>query len=193
MSQQNRHKIKQWFLTFPKSGDITKQEFINSLTEFGCSEFAKCVEETHKDGTKHLHAIYKFQDGVTKTSLLNYFRSEFPNDWKRIHVEPVRSMLKAQKYIDKEDPSPYVVGEYKESRGRKKSNLKEQIAQEMSKELFVKMKSEDIDEVYLAELQDEILVCSENSENSDYSDFLKKKLRGFQKNLNIETSHVTFS
>lgn len=179
MSQkQNRHKIKQWFFTFPKSGDLTRQEFINSLMEFGEAEFAKCVQETHKDGSKHLHAIYKFQNGVTKTSILKYLKDEYPNDWKRIHLEPVRSMLKAQQYVEKEDTSPYIIGEYKETRGRVKSTgMKKQIAKEIAQNLFYRMKCIDIEDAYLQEMQNELYQLRENSENSEYEQYLIKKIK----------------
>lgn len=116
MSKQNRNPISQWFLTFPKCKDCTKLEFMNSLQKFTTITAYKCVRETHLDGSFHIHSIIKTEKGVSKPKFLQFLRKEFPDDWKRIHIEPIRSIAHSMAYVDKEDPSPLIFGDLTISR-----------------------------------------------------------------------------
>lgn len=173
---QNRHKIKQWFFTFPKSGDLTKQEFMNSLTEFSPSLYYKCVKESHKDGTSHLHAIYKFTYGVSKANLLKFLKEEYPNDWKRIHIAPVRSMLKAQEYLSKEDQNPLISGEIIETRGRPKFQGRQPILNFVPAMIEAKMQAFDRANAlqHLRTLHDELRLVNKEPEN--YPEGIKSKM-----------------
>lgn len=106
----NRNPILQWFITFPKSGDVSKIAFSDFLTKVKPIQYLKAVSETHSDGTPHLHVIVKFKKGITKSQFLNEIQLSYPNDNKRIQVEPIRSLDHTIDYIDKEDTEPYILG-----------------------------------------------------------------------------------
>ncbi len=107
----NRHKVKKYFITFPKS-TLTRSEFYVILSEEYSTDilYFKCVQESHKDGTPHLHLIVIFRVGVSKPNMLKFFKRKLPNDNKRIKVEVLRSLKHALVYLDKEDKNPLVVG-----------------------------------------------------------------------------------
>lgn len=110
----NRNPIRQMFITFPKS-NISKHEFRDKLLRFE-PEYYKVCEELHQDGTPHLHALIKFKNKYSKAKVLSYFKEIYPDDYKRIDVEPVRSITKALLYLSKEDKTPLESGAYIESR-----------------------------------------------------------------------------
>lgn len=56
-------KIKQWFLTYPQH-DGTILELIEHLQSVGTVVQYVVAAEQHKDGSPHLHAYVKFEDGV---------------------------------------------------------------------------------------------------------------------------------
>lgn len=112
----NRNPVKQLFITFPKS-NIDKHTFRDALLRFE-PEYYKVVEEKHKDGTPHLHAVIKFKNKYSKSFIIKYFKEKYPNDYKRIDVQIVRSIQKSLEYLSKEDTSPLeTAGGYQESRG----------------------------------------------------------------------------
>lgn len=116
-TSNNRNPVKQWFLTFPKSSvaGVTKASFARTLDEHDI-KFAHIVQEDHKDDTQHLHAVLQFSNGITKAALLKWLKRMYPNDYKRIHVQPVRSLSKAVAYCGKEDTNPIVLGNYSDPR-----------------------------------------------------------------------------
>lgn len=115
----NRNPVKQFFITFPKS-NVDKVTFRDTILRFG-PDYYKVVEEKHKDGTPHLHCVLRTKNSYTKKFILTYLKEKFPDDYKRIDVEPVRSIKHALNYLSKEDTSPLVSGEYEERRNPKKS------------------------------------------------------------------------
>lgn len=110
----NRNPVKQLFFTFPKS-TIDKQQFRDDLLRFE-PDYYKVVQESHADGTPHLHAVVRFKNKYSKAYVLKYFKGLYPNDYKRIDVKPVRSIKRALLYLSKEDSNPLVSGEYKDNR-----------------------------------------------------------------------------
>ncbi len=110
----NRNKIKQWFITFPQT-TTTKVEMAERLDAL-TPKFYYIVQETHKEGGKHLHAVALLAP-VRKTDLLAKFKEWYPEDCKRIDIQPTRSIPKAIQYLEKEDKNPITKGEYKEKRG----------------------------------------------------------------------------
>ncbi len=104
----NRNPIKQWFITFPQcDGVVTKETFCSTLPKSSANMVA---QETHEDGSPHLHAILVFENAISKTNLLIHLKKVYPNDWKRIHIAPIKSMNKSIAYINKEDPQPLKFG-----------------------------------------------------------------------------------
>lgn len=113
MTTVNRNKLKQLFITFPKS-NITKEAFKDHLVAMQPTlSYYFVAEETHADGTPHFHAIMKLSSGMSKSNVLTYLKTTFPDDYKRIDVQSVRSMDQSVTYLSKEDPSPLVYGRYK--------------------------------------------------------------------------------
>lgn len=106
--------MKQFFITFPKS-NVDKVTFRDALLRFE-PDFYKVVEEKHKDGTPHLHAVIRFKNKYSKSKILSYFKELYPDDYKRIDIESVRSISNAITYLSKEDPNPLTTGEYKDNR-----------------------------------------------------------------------------
>lgn len=118
-NNNNRNPIKQMFITFPKS-TVDKNTFRDKLLRFD-PEYYKICEEHHKDGTPHLHAVIKYKNKYSKARVLNYFKEIFPEDYKRIDVQPVRSIAKSLQYLSKEDKEPLESGPYQESRNPQSS------------------------------------------------------------------------
>ncbi len=108
---RNRNPIKRWFITFPTS-NISKCDFATLFSQFLMIDiiYICCAEEHHADGIPHLHMLIIFQEGIKFRNLLNFVRENLPDDWKRIHFAPVRSIKHANDYIHKEDPEPHVEG-----------------------------------------------------------------------------------
>lgn len=117
----NRNPVKQLFITFPKS-NVTKNKFRDDLLRFEPSYY-KVVQETHEDGSPHLHAIVKFKNKYSKSFVLKHFKEKYPDDYKRIDIKPVRSIKNAINYLSKEDPEPLESGEFKDGRGNTKTRL----------------------------------------------------------------------
>lgn len=105
-AKRNGNPIKQWALTFPQSGDVTKQEFIE---KFPPREYAACTQELHKDGNPHLHATIILKRAITKPKMKNWIEARFPNDWKRIWFEGTKWPEKWGDYCFKEDPNWLII------------------------------------------------------------------------------------
>lgn len=118
----NRNPVKQVFITFPKS-NIDKSTFRDMLLRFEPSYYKVC-EEKHKDGTPHLHAVIVFKNKYSKTFILKVFKENLPEDFKRIDIQPVRSIKNSLQYLSKEDTQPLESSEpFKDARGHSKEKL----------------------------------------------------------------------
>ena len=153
----NRNPVKQLFITFPKSGEITKHDFRDSLLRFEPS-FYQVVEEHHKDGSPHLHAVIKFKSKYSKPFVIKYFKEKYPNDYKRIDVKPVRSIKHALAYLSKEDQDPLTSGEFVDTRNPQRQ-FRERFAKELgyssAEELILEYENEQIKLINLrAQVQD---------------------------------------
>lgn len=103
-SKTNRNPIKQWSITFPKSGIVTREEFVKS---FPPHDEVICSMEEHEDGSPHLHLAIKLKKGLSKCGMLKWIQAKWKNDYKRIDIEPTRSLKQWKDYIMKEDPEAY--------------------------------------------------------------------------------------
>lgn len=110
----NRNPVKQLFITFPHS-NVDKLTFRDDLLRFE-PDYYNIVEEKHKDGSPHLHAIIRFTNKYSKPFVLKYFKGKYPQDYKRIDIKPVRSIKHAIEYLSKEDKNPLISGDYTENR-----------------------------------------------------------------------------
>lgn len=114
----NRNKMKQWFFTFPTSGQITKQNFGDSVMRFD-PLYYKCSLEHHESGEPHLHLLMQCKNSFSKAFILKHFKKTFPEEYKRIDADPVRSIEKSMVYLDKEDKDPLTYGEFQKPRNPK--------------------------------------------------------------------------
>lgn len=101
----NRNPVKKWLFTFPKSGDITRKEFAESLA-VNPIEYWQVCQEHHEDGTLHLHALIIYEKKQKKTDIKKHITRVYPDDWKRIHFSHVRSLPHIFDYLKKEDTKP---------------------------------------------------------------------------------------
>lgn len=115
----NRNPVKQVFITFPKS-NIDKVTMRDFLLQFN-PEYYKVVEEEHKDGTPHLHAVVKFKNKYSCSNIIKKFSDVYPADYKRLDVHPTRSIKNAIQYLSKEDPSPLESGTFVDNRNPQKN------------------------------------------------------------------------
>jgi len=110
---KHRDGVKKYFITFPKS-NVTKQSFADKFSTKFLEQKYICVEEQHKDGTPHLHLAIELKEGYPKLRLLDYFREVYPNDYKRIDIQSMRSWKESFRYLtcpDKDkivDFTPYL-------------------------------------------------------------------------------------
>jgi len=105
----NRNRLVRWFITYPKC-ELTKMAFSREILQVHACKYLKAVQETHQDGTHHLHVYLVLENAISHAQFLNFFKKVYPNDWKRIHLKPVRNPVATLQYLDKEDTEPFVVG-----------------------------------------------------------------------------------
>lgn len=103
---KNRNPVKQWEITFPQT-DISREQFIKC---FPPCEYCICAQEEHADGGLHLHLGIKLLKGLSHTKLIKYISEKFPNDWKRIHISPIKNWDNWNDYCRKEDPHVIIQG-----------------------------------------------------------------------------------
>lgn len=104
-----RNPLKQFFVTFPQWTDNN-----SSIKSFFLTDeplYLMIAREHHQDGGIHFHVAVKYSKGTTKTQLLKLLSSYFPNDWKRIDVQSLKSWRDTFIYLTKEDAEPYEYGE----------------------------------------------------------------------------------
>lgn len=109
----NRHPVKKWSITFPQCGEVERKEFADSFPPFVC---CVCARETHEDGGFHLHLGLELKKGLSKSKLLTWIKSKWPQDYKRIDVQATRSARDWEEYLSKEDPEPFRVEKVKVKR-----------------------------------------------------------------------------
>lgn len=95
----NRSAKKQWFITYPHSGVLTRERFLKAIRELFPVEKAQVVLEPHKEchgGDDHLHAQIQFKRKVTLAALREAIVTVFPKDLNKIHFKP----LGPKKWLD---------------------------------------------------------------------------------------------
>lgn len=102
----HRNPLEKFFITFPQT-TISREEFSLSLPSF---KYIKTVQETHEDGNFHLHTIIELEKPISKVAFIKFLTQKYPEDYKRIKVESLRSISHADVYLNKEDSQAYVSG-----------------------------------------------------------------------------------
>lgn len=103
--RKNPSPVRQWFLTYSQSGDLTKEEVLDNLrvvgNERGGIEKYIVCKETHEDGNPHIHAYVKFgEPGLSRSDLLLF---DCGDPKKHGRYESCRSPKCAIGYCQKED------------------------------------------------------------------------------------------
>lgn len=123
---KNRNPIKQWEITFPQT-DFEREQFIDL---FPPHEYAICAQEEHSNGGLHLHLGLKLLKGLSHSKLIKYLSEKLPDDWKRIHVSPIKNWENWNDYCKKEDPHVLVKG----SLAKRVSPLQRKVQEYLSEE-----------------------------------------------------------
>lgn len=113
----NRNPIKQWEITFPQSGDTERETFYSA---FPPCDYAITCKEEHEDGNPHLHLGIKLKKALSHKKMIKWLEARFPNDWKRIHISPIRSWENFNNYCMKEDPHTFIVGELTDNHAKRR-------------------------------------------------------------------------
>ena len=97
-------KITQVLLTFPR-WNLTELKTLSSLIP--SYTYCKICEEEHDEPLEgksniHYHVLYRPSHPITKKKIIAYFAKRFPDDWKRIDIQGVKSWKQAQTYLSKE-------------------------------------------------------------------------------------------
>lgn len=104
-NRKNPSPVCQWFLTWPRSGDLTKEQVLANLRKVGnehggVDKYIVCTEH-HEDGALHMHAYVKFGlPGLPRSKLLLFDCGE-PKQHGR--YESCRSPKGSIVYCQKED------------------------------------------------------------------------------------------
>jgi len=105
----NRNPVCQWFITFPRwieYADIKEFEKLSPKSKWGY-----VVKESHEDGGIHYHLMLKLNKGITKSKMLSYWTEKFPQDYKRIDIQPTKDFRAAHSYLQKEQLDVYEWGQ----------------------------------------------------------------------------------
>jgi len=114
----NRNPVKHVFLTWPKT-PITKDDLLKVLLDQFELKYACVVVEPHKDGTPHLHALIQFSNSYSCPRVIKKFKPLYPNNWKSIHVRPVKNWNNSLAYLTEPnsektvDNNPLIWGDYR--------------------------------------------------------------------------------
>lgn len=100
---KNRNPVSSFFITFPQWTLHSKSELFQEITNLYDSVYACICQETHEDGQPHFHVCMKVKTPATYTSLIKRFKSLYPEDYKRIDVQPLKNWKSSLDYVQKED------------------------------------------------------------------------------------------
>lgn len=100
---KHRRAIKKFFVTFPQSSGISKELFFHDIADKFKTTSAICAQEEHLDGKPHLHLAIEFEDFATKFQILQHLKDIYPDDYKRIDVQSMRSMKHSITYLTEPD------------------------------------------------------------------------------------------
>lgn len=115
-----RKQANRWFLTYPQSGELTKERTREKLGEMGEIEEIMVAEEKHKEGGKHLHVYVKFAEKIRWRAGAEPDRWDI--DGNHPNVQTVRNRKKTIEYLAKEDKTPLIEGfDVEAVKGKKKS------------------------------------------------------------------------
>ena len=108
MISKNRNSLKQLFITYPRwvsyesPKELTKflppYNYIYIVKEFHDSP----DQDTTRNSDIHYHAVIVLKHGLTFKKVLKWCECNFPDDFERIKIEPLRNLKSALDYSKKE-------------------------------------------------------------------------------------------
>ena len=104
----NRHKIKQYFITFPRW--IMYDDFKSLADMLPGYSWIYIVQEDHDDADTdttrnssiHYHVSIVLKHPIAKVKMINWISSCFPNEYQRVKVEATKNFERALTYCQKE-------------------------------------------------------------------------------------------
>lgn len=108
---KNRNPCLSFFTTFPQWKVCEKQDLFDILEQAIDTEYLMLAEETHEDGNPHFHSIFKLKAKQTYKHIIDLLKNEFPDDYKRIDVQPLKNWNQSIDYLCKEDANPLETGD----------------------------------------------------------------------------------
>jgi len=137
-----RVQRKSFFLTYPQSGNLTREDVLRYLQTVGNIDACAIGLESHEDGTPHIHVAVQFS---TKINSRNPRIFDIRNHHPHISPSGVKSWKESVDYIEKEDEHPLRFGCVDELVGvgsekkRKRNDVMDEILRESSgREDFLK-------------------------------------------------------
>jgi len=168
----NRNKIKQWFITYPQWLKQSKIDIRDSLLLSYSIDYYKICKETHEDGNPHFHAVIRLRESMSKSQIIKRFKDLYPNDYKRIDVKPVRSIKHSLQYLSKEDTTPLEsAGGFVSKRNLKNSILTNFVRQLGYDSLSAFNEQYGLESMLRRQLESDMLKC-----NAEFELLLTEKL-----------------
>ncbi len=99
-TNNNRNPRKLWFITYPQWPGTDRKTITQPYSDY---DYYIVCKEKHQDTNDHYHLLIRFVNTHTKKDLIQLVKRLYPNDWKRIHINPVRNLKAAISYCKKED------------------------------------------------------------------------------------------
>lgn len=137
-----RVQRKSFFLTYPRSGNLTREDVLRHLQTIGTVDAAFIALETHEDGSPHIHAVVQY---TTKINSRNPRLFDVRNHHPNISPTGVKSWKESVDYLEKDDQQPLRHGRVDELVGagaekkRKRNDVMDEILRESSgREDFLK-------------------------------------------------------
>lgn len=133
VENSNRHKLSQFFLTFPRWEEYENLEVLYKM--FPPLKWGYFVKEMHdevdpdpnRESMIHYHVSIILRNPISKKKLINWFTEICPLDYKRIDVEATRNFEATIKYMQKESKICFEVGDRPKSISEKKAGTLQKI------------------------------------------------------------------
>lgn len=98
---RNRNPVTRFFITFPQWKNSSKLKLISEHKTLNIDKYLIC-KELHTDKNEHYHLIFILNKGMTWKKMVKWYEERYPDDFKRIKVETVKSLPASVKYVKKD-------------------------------------------------------------------------------------------
>lgn len=100
---KNRNPVSSLFITFPKWEEDKRAYLLDQFENMYPTNYARICQELHSDGSPHYHLAVKLKTPVSYRQVLNSYKDLYPEDNKRIDVQPLKNWKQSLAYLAKED------------------------------------------------------------------------------------------